>query len=160
MAVLRHYASKGRTRAKIFDQILNIAQVAAEKLLLLARGQRAADLAVGAAALARRVAPKGARELAGTALEHIRQRVAAVGAGDGGRLGHEVKVEKLDELELDLARGGARLEERGDGEQAVEALEDARVLRHVDEGDDEGEEGGGLNGRAVEGFEEVEEQLL
>jgi len=83
----------------------------------------------------------------------------AGGAGDGRRLGHEVAVEELDELELDLARGGARLEERGDGEQAVEGLEGARVGGRVDEGDDEGEERGGLDGGAVEGLEEVEEEL-
>ncbi len=161
--ILSHDTSKRRTRAKILDQVLDVAEISAEQLLLVRRRQRAASLAVGATALLGRVAAaaaKGACELAGTALEHIRQRVAAAGeAGDGGRLGHEVKVEKLDELELDLARGGARLEERGDGEQAVEALKDARVPGRLDEGDDEGEEGGGLDGGAVEGFEEVEEEL-
>jgi hypothetical protein len=82
-----------------------------------------------------------------------------VGAGDGRGLGHEVEVEELDELELDLAGGGARLEEGCDGEEAVEGLEGARVLGCVDEGDDEGEEGGGLYGWAVVRFEEVEKEL-
>lgn len=153
-AVSSDHASKGRTCPEILDQVLDVAEISAEQLLLVLRRQRAASGLAPSATTSRPVTGKGAGELARTALEHIRQRVAAVGdAGDGGRLGHEVKVEKLDELELDLARGGARLEERGDGEEAVEALKDARVFRHVDEGDDEGEQGRRLDGRAVEGFE-------
>lgn len=86
-------------------------------------------------------------------------RGADVGAGDGGNLGHEVKVEELDELELDLASGGAGFEEGGDGEEAVEGFKGSSVCRGVNEGGDEGQEGGGLDRGTVYGFEEVEEEL-
>jgi hypothetical protein len=94
------------------------------------------------------------------AADASRHGPARAGPGYGGDLGHEVEVQELDELELDLARGRARLEEGGDEEEAVEGLEGARVLRGVDEGGDEDEEGGGLDGGAVYGFEEVQEELF
>jgi hypothetical protein len=74
-------------------------------------------------------------------------------------LGHEVEVEELDELELDVARGRAAAEQRGDCEQAVLGLEGAGVARGVDECDDEGKEGGALDGWAVNRLDEVEEEL-
>lgn len=84
---------------------------------------------------------------------------ARPGLGCRGHLGHEVEVEELDELELDLAGCGAGLEEGGDGEETVEGLEGAGVAWGVDEGGYEGEEGGGLDCGTVDGLEEVEEEL-
>lgn len=79
---------------------------------------------------------EGLGELAGAALEEARDVGAGLSTGDGGGLGHEVEVEELDELELDVAAGAAAAEQRGDGQQAVEVLESARVARRVDEGCD------------------------
>lgn len=86
------------------------------------------------------------------------QRAAC--AGDGRRLGHEVEVEELHGFELDVAGGGAGLEDGRDGEEAIELLKGAGVAGCFEQGDDEDEEGGGLDGWAVDGLEEVEEKLL
>lgn len=109
-----------------------------QQLLLLGRAQLDARLAFPAPPLRPRLSPlvaERAGQLAGTALEHGRHRVALPGARDGGGLGHQVEVEELDELELDLAGCGARLEERRHGEQTVERFEGAGVAGGVDEGD-------------------------
>jgi hypothetical protein len=82
------------------------------------------------------------------------------GGGDGWRLGHEVKVEKLDELELDLAACLARLENRSYSEQPIEVFECAGVLRRVDQSADEGYDGCGLDCWTVDWLEEVEEVLF
>lgn len=88
------------------------------------------------------------------------QQVSFVaGPGDGRGLGHEVKVQKLHGFELDIAGGRARLEDGRDGEQTVELFEGARVLRGLEQGDDEDLEGGGLDCGTVDWFEEVEEEL-
>jgi hypothetical protein len=159
------HAAKGGAGPQIAHQVLDAAEVAAQEVLLLLGGQGACALAAapgpggdvgGVAGVA---GAEGARELAGAALQHGGDGGAGVGAGDGGDLGHEVEVEELDELELDLARGGAGLEEGGDGEEAVEGLEGAGVGGGVDEGGDEDEEGCRLDGGAVDGLEEVEEEL-
>lgn len=138
--------------------------MAAEELLLLLRREGVVEpvvVAAAAAPLAPRVGGReGASQLTRTALEHRGHRVALHGVGDGGRLGHEVEVEELDELELDLAGGRARLEERGDGQQAVEGFECARVARGVDEGDDERQQRGRLDRGAVVRLEKVEEELF
>lgn len=83
-----------------------------------------------------------------------------VGAGDRGRLGHEVEVEELDEFELDLARGGTRFEEGCDSEKAVESFEGSGVARGINKGNDECQESCGLDGWAVVRFEEIEEELI
>lgn len=79
--------------------------------------------------------------------------------GDGWRFGHKVEVEELDKFEFDFARCGARFEERCHCEETVEAFKGSSVSGCVDEGDNEGEEGSGLNSRAVDWFKEVEEEL-
>lgn len=84
----------------------------------------------------------------------------AARAGYGGRLWHEVKVEELHGLEFDVAGGRPRLEDGRDGEEAVELLKGAGVAGSFEQSDDEDEEGGGLDGWAVDGLEEVEEKLL
>lgn len=166
------------TGAQIPDQVLNTAKVSAEELLLLlggecvirlapastpgagppspAGGGRERTVALTSAVL---VTVKGTGEFAGAPLQHGGDGGAGVGGRDRRDLGHEVEVEELDEFELDVARGGAGLEEGGDGEEAVEGLEGAGVGGGVDEGHDEGEEGGGLDGGTVDGFKEVEEEL-
>ena len=137
--------------------------MAAEELLLLLRREGVVEPVVVVAAAAppapRVGGREGASQLTRTALEHRGHRVALDGVGDGRRLGHEVEIEELDELELDLAGRRARLEERGDGQQAVEGFECARVARGVDEGDDERQQGGRLDRGAVVRFEKIEEQL-
>lgn len=88
------------------------------------------------------------------------QQVSFVaGPGNGRGLGHEVKVQKLHGFEFDVAGGRAGLEDGRDGEQTVELFKSARVLRGLEQGDDKDLEGGGLDGGAVDWFEEVEEEL-
>lgn len=152
-------AAKGRTLPQVPDEVLDAAEVAAQELLLLLGGEHPLVVAVGLLAGEVR-GREGAGELTRAALEHGGHGVALVGPRDRGHLGHEVEVEELDELELNLAGGGAGLEEGGDGEEAVEGLEGAGVARGVDEGDDEGEEGRGLDRGAVVRLEEVKEKLL
>ena len=128
--------------------------MATQELLLLRRGQRHDPVAVGTLAAASTVRAKCARELRGAAL--LKDRLPLVDArARRGRLRHEIEVEKLDQLELDLARGGSRLEERRDGQEAVEPLKGARVVGSVDEGDDEGQESRRLDRRAVVGLEKI-----
>ncbi|KAK1247364.1 hypothetical protein MKX07_002273 [Trichoderma sp. CBMAI-0711] len=128
--------------------------MATQELLLLRRGQRHDPVAVGTLAAASTVRAECARELRGAALE---DRLAVIGGARArGRLGHEVEVEELDQLELDLAGGGARLEEGRDRQQAVEPFKGARVVGGVDEGDDEGQESRRLDRRAVVGLEKIQ----
>ena len=159
--------AKRRADPEILDQVLHAAQMSTQQLLLLIRRKLAPHLAAisppavrgGGGGRSSSSVREGARELTGAALQHGGDRVALSRAGDGGHLGHEVEVEELDELELDLAGRGARLEERRDGEEAVEGLKGARVTGRVDEGDDEREEGRRLDRGAVVRLEEVEEEL-
>ena len=99
------------------------------------------------------------RQLAWAPLQHSGHRVSLSRARNGRCLGHEVEVEELDELELHLARSGAGFEEGRHGEQTIEGFERAGVEGVGDQGGDEGEQGGGLDGRAVDWFKEVEEKL-
>lgn len=138
-------APKRRTVPQVPNQILHTAQMPAQQFLLLGRAQLDARLALPTPSLRPRfsaLVAERAGQLAGTALEHGGHRVALPGARDGGGLGHQVEVEELDELELDLSGCGARLEEGRHSEQAVERFEGAGVARGVDEGDYQGEEGG------------------
>ena len=131
----------------------------AQQLLLLLCRQSIQSLKILLTASPPRSLLERTRKLARAPLQHSRYRIPLTRAGDRGCLGHEVEVEELDELELDLAGGGAGFEEGGYGEEAVEGFESAGIEGVRDEGDDESEEGGGLNGRAVDRFEEVEEEL-
>lgn len=99
----------------------------------------------------RRRRSKGPSKLARAALQQSRN----AGHRDRRGLGHEVEVEELDELELYVAARAAGAEERGHGEQAVEALEGPRVPGRVDEGRHERQEGRRLDGRTEVGFDEV-----
>lgn len=74
------------------------------------------------------------RELTRAALQHGGEGgVARAGAGDRRDLRHQVEVQELDELELHVAAGAPRPEERRHGEESVEVLERPRVLGRVDE---------------------------
>lgn len=140
MTLLTHHAPERRAVLQILHQVVDAAEMPAQQRLLLRRRTRALRALCSDLAGAPLVAP------------------AAAGLGHGG-LWHEVEVEELDELQLHLTRGGAGLEERGDGQEAVEGLEGTGVARGVDECGYEGEEGGRLDGGAVDRLEEVEEEL-
>lgn len=130
----------------------------AEQLLLFL-GCEINVIRIGTRSLASGFVVKGARKLTRAPLKHARNRVALVGAGDGGRLGHEIEVEELDKLELDLAGRGARLEERGDSKKAIKALKGTSVSGGVEESGDKGEKSRALDSGAVEGLKEIEEKL-
>lgn len=163
---------KRRVLLQVPDQIIHIGQMLAQHPLLALGTQR---LAAHGTVDALDLAAVGQQQLAGAVVARRRERAALAATScattvarrqSGGgrrrgrrRLGHEVEVQELHGLELDVAGGGARLEDGGHGEQAVELLEGAGVARRVEEGDDEHEEGRGLDGGAVYWFEEVEEEL-
>jgi hypothetical protein len=98
-------------------------------------------------------------ELARTTLQHGGDGDGAVCRGYGGRFGHEVEVQELDELELHFSTCFAGLEEAGNCQEAIKVFEGTGVLRGFDESAYEGYDGCGLDGWAVDGFEEVEEVL-
>lgn len=163
-----------RVLLQVLDQIGNIGQVLAQHILLALtrqripplqrirplgrRSERVADAAamniVLGAGMEWSCGDERAAQLATAPLQEV---ALLAGPRKGRGLGHEVKVEKLHGLELDVAGGGARLEDGGDGQQAVELLKGAGVLRGLEEGDDEDLEGGGLDGGTVDGLEEIEE---
>jgi hypothetical protein len=88
-------------------------------------------------------------------LQHCGDRDGTVCSGDRGRFGHEVEVQELDELKLHFSACFAGLEEAGYGQEAIEVLKGTCVLRGVHESAYEGYDGCGLDGRAVDWFEEV-----
>lgn len=151
-------APKGSAVSKVFNKLLDTAQMLAEQLLLFLSCEINV-IRIGARSLATGLVVKGARKLARAPLKHAGNRVALVGAGDGWRLGHEIEVEELDKLELDLAGRGARLEERGDSKKAIKALKGTSVSGSVEESGDKGEKSRALDSRAVEGLKEIEEKL-
>ena len=73
--------------------------------------------------------------------------------------GHEVKVQKFDELHLDFSAGGTGFEQRGYGQEAVEGFECAGVGGAIEEACDEGQDSGGLYRRARRWVEEVKKEL-
>jgi len=74
-------------------------------------------------------------------------------------LGHQIKVEEFNKLELDFARGGAGFEEGGHDEKTVGGFESACVLWPIEERRDQCEEGGRLNGWAVGRVQQIQEEL-
>ena len=93
-------------------------------------------------------------------MQHCWDRNCAVRRWDRWCFGHEVEVEEFDELELDFSAGLAGLENRCDGQESVEVLECARVLRGLDEGACEGDDCCRLDGWAIDRLKEVKEMLL
>lgn len=152
--------AKRRAAPQVPDQVTDVAKVARQQRLLLFRRQDRGAAAVGAAPpLGSAVSAKGLGQLARTALQQggHRRALAELGARDGGGFGHEIKVEELHELDLEISAGGAGLEQGRDGQEAVEALKCASVLGRVDQGCNEDKDGGLLDGWAVAGLQEVEE---
>lgn len=93
---------------------------------------------------------------------------------DGWRLGHQVKVQELKDLNLDLAGRVASLEQGGDGRQSVQRFKNLRqsacfavvgMVRYscvggvVDERAHQGKERGRLNGAGVARIEQVEHHI-
>lgn len=151
-------ASKRSAVSEVFNKFLDTAQMLAEQLLLFLSCEINV-VRIGARSLPTSFVVKSARKLTRAPLKHAWNRISLVGAGDGWRLGHEIEVEELDKLELDLAGRGARLEERGDSKKAIEALKGTSVSGCVEESGDEGEKSRALDSRAVEGLKEIEEKL-
>ena len=153
----RQDASKRCALLQILHQIIHIVQVSRQQVLLFLCGSRGIALAIGTLSTSTIICTvvECSCEFTRTALQHCGDRNGAVCSGDRGCFGHEVKVQELDELKLHFSACFAGLEEAGYGQEAIEVLEGTRVLRGVDEGAYEGYDGGGLDGRAVDGFEEV-----
>ena len=128
-----------------------------EQLLLLFGGQ--GILVLVGVLLVAEGASEGSGKLAGAALQHSRDGGSGAGLGDGGNFGHEVEVEQLHDLDLYLSGRRSGLEQGCDGEKAVESLEGAGVLRHVDEGGDKHDDGSQLDGGAVNRLQEVKQKL-
>ena len=138
--------SKRRTLPQIFHQVLHVAQISAQQRLLVFR-RSCVLLRTCIPTCTCRAAAKGSGELAWAARQHSSSR--STDAGDGWRLGHEIKVQEFNQLELNLSTGRALLEEGGDGQQAIKRLKGTCVSRLVEERADESEEGRRLNGRAI-----------
>lgn len=155
--LLRQRTAERRALSQVGHQIIDAAQIVPQQMLLLFGGPR--DEVVAVRSLPALPTIEGPGQLTRTALQHGRDGRRAVGGRDGRRLGHEVEVEELDELELDIAGRLAGLEERGDGKKAIQVLECARVLGRLDEGAGERDDGGGLDCWAVDGLKEVEKML-
>lgn len=92
-------------------------------------------------------------------MQHCWDRDSAVCGWDRRCLGHEVEVEEFDELELDFSACFAGLKDRCDSQESIEVLECARVLRRFYEGACKGDDSCGLDGWAVDWFEEIKEML-
>jgi hypothetical protein len=98
-------------------------------------------------------------KLTRTALQHCGDGNCAICRGDGWRFGHEVEVQEFDELKLHFSACFAGLEEACNCQEAIEVFECTGILRCFDQGAYEGYDGRGLDCRAVDWFEEVEEVL-
>jgi hypothetical protein len=94
-------AAKGRAFPQVRDEIIDAAEMLAQQGLFLHRAHGAA-LALAAGSTPAR---KCAGQFTLAALEDGRHAHSTVGRRNRGRLGHEVEVEELDELEFHLARG-------------------------------------------------------
>lgn len=150
---------------QVSQEIVDITEIPAKDGLLVGLAANVPVVAIRAGTIAAvfRVGAdlEGLGELTRAALQHGGDRLAGVGdAGDRRRLGHEVEVEELHAPVLDLLVGAARLEKRRHGEQAVEVLVGARVLRVVHERDVEDAHRRALDRGAEVGLEEVQEQLF
>ena len=132
---------KWRTLPQVLHQILHIAQVPSQQGLLLFRRSRHFSLSSLC------LLPCKA---------HVSPNRLSIGPH---RLWHEIEIQKLHGLEFHLSSCGARFEERGYSQKAIECLEGACVAWVGEERRDEGEEGGGLDGGTGGGVKEVEEEL-
>lgn len=146
----RSHTCERRALLQVLYQSFDVVQVPAQLVLLLllradALVARASFIAVGGAA---------------PPLEHAGQLARTPGArGLHGSFRHEVEVQELQELDLDLLRCLLIFEQRRHRQQAVHLLEDACVLGCRQQRGDEHEESRGLDCWAIEGIEKVEKQV-
>lgn len=156
LGVLVDGRAEGRGFFEVLHEVLDVVQVPAQESLLFVGGSRVTDhLATTAAGAVGVLRHWSGRELARAALQ---TRWAAAPAENGG-LRHEVEVQELHQLQLDLARGATLLEERCDSEKTIEVLKGAGIGRAVQQRRDESEQGGRLDGRAVDRVEQVQQQI-
>ncbi len=154
-------SSKRRTLLQILHQIVHVVQVSRQQVLLLLRGSRGITLTISTLSTGTMVCTvvECSCELTRTTLHHCGDGSRGDGRWDRGCLGHEIEVQELDELKLHFSTCFAGFEEAGDCQKAIEVLECTGILWGFDEGAHEGYDGRGLDGRTVDGFEEVEEML-
>jgi hypothetical protein len=154
--------SKWCALLQILHQVIHIVQVSRQQVLLLLCGSYDLTLAIGPLSTTTGVCAvvECSCELARTALQHCWHRNCAVCGGDGWCFGHEVEIQELDELKLHFSACFAGLEEACDCQEAIEIFEGSSVLRGFDECAYEGYDGGGLDGRAINWFEEVKQMLI
>lgn len=154
-------SSKRRALLQILHQIVYVVQVSRQQVLLLLRGFRGITLAISTLSTGTMVCTvvECSCELTRTTLQHCGDGGCGDRRWDRGCLGHEIEVQELDELKLHLSTCFAGFEEAGDCQKAIEVLERTGILRGFDECAYEGYDRRGLDGRTVDGFEEVEKML-
>jgi hypothetical protein len=153
----RQSSSKRCALLQILHQIIHIVQVSRQQVLLLLCGSRNITLAIGTLSTSAIICTviECACKLTRASLQHCRDGNSTACRGDGGRFGHEVEVQKLDELKLNFSACFSGLEEASYCQEAIEVLKGTGILRGFDESAYKGDDGCGLDGRAVDGFEEV-----
>jgi len=157
----RQDSSKRRALLQILHQIIHVVQISRQQALLLLSGSCGVTLTIGTLSTSTSICTvvECSGELTGTTLQHGGYGNGAIRGRDRRRFGHEVEVQKLDELKLHFSACFAGLEEAGNCQETIEVFESTGVLRSFDEGAYEGDDGRGLDGRAVDWFEEVEQVL-
>lgn len=142
-------AVERRTFLKVFNKCVHIVEILSEHVLLVFLRSNIFSWTATVVAVGRATSSiEWVGKLAGTSLR----------AGHGN-LGHEVKIQELEQLDFDVLRGILVFEKTRNCEQAVHALECSCVLRRCQERCDEHEEGLRLYGGAVVGIEKVEEDV-
>jgi len=153
-------SSKRCALFQILNQVIHIVQVSRQQVLLLLRGSCHLTLAISPLTTGTSIcAVERSCKLTRTALQHCGDGNCAVCRGDGWRFGNEVEVQELDELKLHFSGCFAGLEEAGNCQEAIKIFEGTSILRCFDQSAYEGYDGRGLDGGAVDWFEEVEEML-
>jgi hypothetical protein len=143
-------AVEWRRLLEVLDESIHIAEVLAQHVLLLFL--RLGVLLRGASALVASCSTTAA-------LEGVGQLARTPRRASNRDFGHEVEVQELQQLDLDVLRSLLVLEQACHRQQSVHVLEYARVLRCREERCDEYKEGLRLDRRAVVGVEEVEEEV-
>ncbi len=130
--------------------------------MLLLGGSGDFTLAIGplSATTSIRTVVECACKLTGTALQHRGDGNGTVCRGNGWCFGHEIEVQELDQLKLHFSACFAGLEEACDCQEAIEVFKGTSILRGFDQSAYEGYDRRGLDGRAVDRLEEVEEVLI
>lgn len=147
--------------AHAIDDLLYIAEVLAEQLLLLRWIPR--DLIPLSIAITPADSFSPALNVKGgnyffTSASQYRGICGRCAVGDP-RFWHEVEIEKLDELLFDLARRRPRLAETCYHQQAIHRLKSASILWCIEQRCYKGKKCGGLDCRTTLRIEEVKEEL-